>query len=78
MTIACHHVPMETGTACQPRCRHCDVMIGQARCDACLWFGPWSLSGMPMDCPACDGRGFRWVEVRTFVPTPGNRSEGQP
>ena len=77
MTLACHHVPRETATAFQPRCVHCGVMIGQARCYACLGYGCWSLSGHPMDCPACDGRGFRWVELRTFVPTPANRSEGE-
>ena len=77
MTLACHHVPKETASSCQPRCVHCGIMIGQARCYACLGFGCWSLSGMLMDCPTCEGRGFRWVELRTFVPTPGNRSEGE-
>ena len=77
MTLACHHAPRETASSCQPRCVHCGVMIGQARCGACLGYGCWSLSGTLMDCPACDGRGFRWVELRTFEVTSPNR-EGQP
>ena len=78
MTLACHHVPRETASSCQPRCRHCDVMIEQARCDACLGFGRWHGHGQaPVDCAICDGRGFRWVELRTFAVTPPNR-EGQP
>jgi hypothetical protein len=78
MTIACHHAPRETGTACQPRCRWCDVMIGQSRCEACLGFGRWhGLGQQPETCAICDGRGYNWVDLRTFVPTPGNRSEGE-
>ncbi len=74
MTLACHHVPMETGTACQPRCRRCDVMIGQSRCYACNGMGRlFPVGGWPETCLICDGRGYNWVEVRTFVPTPANR-----
>ena len=78
MKLACHHAPRETGTAFQPRCRRCDVTIGQARCDRCngrgrLFFADrWSE-----ECIACDGVGGVWREIKTFVPTPGNRSEGK-
>jgi hypothetical protein len=79
MTLACHHAPRETAMSCQPRCRHCNVMIGQARCEACLGSGRWhGLGQRPVTCAMCNGRGFHWVEMTTFVPTPGNRSEGQP
>jgi len=79
MTLACHHAPKETATSCQPRCVHCGVMIGPARCQRCngrgrLFFADrWSE-----ECLACDGAGGVWRELRTFVPTSGNRSEGQP
>ena len=79
MTLACHHAPRETGTSCQPRCRRCNVVIGRARCNTCLGSGRWQWLGQsPLDCSICDGRGFYWVEVRTFAVTPTNRSEGQP
>jgi DnaJ-class molecular chaperone len=75
MTPACHHAPRETGTACQPRCVHCGVMIGQARCETCN--GAGRLSGIEEKCPTCSGWRAVWREVTTFVPTPGNRSDGE-
>jgi len=77
MTLACHHAPRETASSCQPRCRHCDVMIGQARCYACLGYGRLGPFTWTTDCMTCNGRGFRWVELRTFAVTSPNR-EGQP
>jgi hypothetical protein len=83
MTLACHHVPRETGTAFQPTCRHCGVLIGQAKCNACYGTGCWNGNGRwnsPIRgddvCMICDGQGFHWVQVTTILPTPANRGEG--
>ena len=73
MTLACHHAPRETATSCQPRCVHCGIMIGQAPCGRCLGDGRVNLIEQLVDCVACGGRGFHWVEVRTFVVTSPNR-----
>ena len=77
MTLACHHVPKETASSCQPRCVHCGVMIERARCHACLGYGRWGPFTWTTDCMTCNGRGYNWVELRTFEVTPPNR-EGQP
>ena len=78
MTLECYHVPRMTGSADHPRCAHCSVIIGQAKCYACLGSGRrHGLGQRPVMCTICYGLGFRWVEMTTFIPTPGKRSEGE-
>ena len=78
MTLACHHAPRMTGSAERPKCTNCNAVLGRARCEACNGRGRLFLVGhRPQMCLVCEGRGYNWVELRTFVVTSPNR-EGQP
>lgn len=68
------HKPSRLRKGWGDTCVRCGVPIQLAMCKRC---GGWNECEHD-PCGACDSTGTVWLGVKAIVPTPGNRSEGQP